>query len=151
VYRWGLLALVAPLLFLTALRAGDDDKKKPDPGNDKDKKFEKEIQPPPVVPVTIVELKDGSTFQAEWLAPPLLAFTTTNLGAIRFKREEVRFIDLEGAYNRISTQELDTYYGTLETSEVRLRLLATDEPKTIPLEQIKRLVLPARPRPYGLP
>jgi hypothetical protein len=132
--RVGTLLVVALLVGVCQIGAGQGD------GKDKKKPDKKKAI------VCTVELKDGSTVQGTYVTPDMITLAGVDLGIVTLKVESVRFLDCERATHRLSTYNLDSFLGTVQTEEFTFRLQATDATVAIPRDRIKRIVFPDPPR-----
>jgi hypothetical protein len=147
VYRLGPLLFV-PLLLVSLANAGDDDKKP-----QKKPPIDKKKIPPPVrvfVPAT-VETKDGTTFVARFRLADTVVLRTVDLGEVRLKLADVRFLDMEGPVHRIATHAPETFYGLVQNEAFDIGVLATRTELKLSRLGIKRLTFPDLPTPEVMP
>jgi hypothetical protein len=165
VHRFGLFVITALLLLVPLAGAGGDkkgngDKKsEEDKKADGDKKKEEKKQPPkkklpPPRPVSVigsVEMKDGTSFLAEFRLADSLTIRTTNLGPVTVPLDAIQFVDVEGETHRIVTHALETFYGLIQTEQLLARMLTTDRIIAIQRIGLKRIGFPDPPREFAFP
>jgi hypothetical protein len=164
VHRFGLFVVTA-LLFVVPLAGAGGDKSEGDkePKGEKkegDKKAEGDKKPPPkkklppprpVSVVASVEMKDGSSFLAEFRLADTLTIRTTNLGTVTVPLGSIQFVDAEGETQRIVTHALETFYGLIQNEKLLARMVATDRIIALERTGLKRIGFPDPPREFPMP
>jgi hypothetical protein len=178
VHRFGLFITTAFLLMLPLVHAGgprlpqegkkvDDEEKKEGDKKEGDKKEgekkqkegggkkeldKKKLLPPrPVSVVAGVEMKDGSSFLAEFRLADTVTIRTTNLGLVTLPVGTIHFLDVEGDTHRIVTHALETFYGFVQTEQLIVRMLANDRIVALTRTGLKRVGFPDPPREFPFP
>lgn len=128
----GFLLFSVAVLLPHTMVAQDKDKKPPDK------------KKAPII--CTIELRDGTTLQGRYLAPPDIILESTDIGPLTFKAEAVRLLDCEAMTHRLGTYGFDTILGTVQTDEFTFRVLSTDKDVTFKRERIRRIVFPDPPR-----
>jgi hypothetical protein len=155
VYRLGFL-VIAPLLLLVPLgTAGEGkqqpDEKKPDQKKVDQKKAEEKKPPRPRILIGTVELKDGTNVQCLFAPSQTVTIRSADAGTVTLKIDAIRFVDLEGEVQRVSTHTFDMFYGVIQTAEFRVRMLGPQQDVALQRERVRRIFFPEMVRALIVP
>ncbi len=153
-HRYGLFVVTALLFVVPFVGAGGEKKSEGDkePKGEKKQPQKKKLPPPrPVTVLASVEMKDGTSFVAEFRLAETLTIRTATVGTLNVPMGEVHFVDFEGETQRIVTHGLETFYGLIQNEQLLVRMVATNRIIALPRTMLKRLGFPDPPREFPEP
>src|SRR5262249_53263527 len=72
------------------------------------------------------------------------------LGTIAIPVNQLRFVELEGAQNRVSTFGTDLFVGKIQTTEFHVKMINTSKELKLNRDRIKRMTFPDPPQTFDL-